>query len=138
MATASVPSGTILADHLQKCSHLSNEIKVMQKKQSFSIIKQLMPALKVNIIIVHLKWAGINCIILTWWQIYIKYQSFLLCISSTGHTEQKIASSQISTRLWLGVFNIQTLFKLNHQGNRSTPTTTFYQNAPTFFKNKSL
>jgi hypothetical protein len=30
-----------------------------------------MPALKVNIIIVHLKWAGINCIILTWWRIYI-------------------------------------------------------------------
>jgi hypothetical protein len=34
-------------------SHLSNEIRVMQKKNSFSIIKQLMPALKVNIIIVH-------------------------------------------------------------------------------------
>ena len=30
MATASVPSGTILAVHLQKCSHLSNEIRVMQ------------------------------------------------------------------------------------------------------------
>jgi hypothetical protein len=29
-ATAGVPSGTILAVHLQKCSHLSNE--VMQKK----------------------------------------------------------------------------------------------------------
>ena len=54
MATAGVPSGTILAVHLQKCSHLSNEIRVMQKKKNFSIIKQLMPALKVNIIIVHL------------------------------------------------------------------------------------
>ena len=57
MATAGVPTGTILAVHLQKCSHLSNEIRVMQKKKekkkSFSIIKQLMPALKVNIIIVH-------------------------------------------------------------------------------------
>jgi hypothetical protein len=31
MATASVPSETILAVHLQKCSHLSNEIKVMQE-----------------------------------------------------------------------------------------------------------
>jgi hypothetical protein len=31
MATASGPSGTILAVHLQKCSHLSNEIRVMQK-----------------------------------------------------------------------------------------------------------
>jgi hypothetical protein len=51
MATAGVPSGTILAVHLQKCSHLSNEIRVMQNKLSFSIIKQLMPALKVNIII---------------------------------------------------------------------------------------
>jgi hypothetical protein len=30
MATACVPSGTILAVHLQKCSHLSNEIRVMQ------------------------------------------------------------------------------------------------------------
>jgi hypothetical protein len=30
MATAGVPSGTILAVHLQKCSHLSNEIRVMQ------------------------------------------------------------------------------------------------------------
>jgi hypothetical protein len=43
MATTSVRSGTILTVHLQKCSHLS----------SFSIIKQLMPALAVNIIIVH-------------------------------------------------------------------------------------
>ena len=33
MATAGVPSGTILAVHLQKCSHLSNEIRVMQKKK---------------------------------------------------------------------------------------------------------
>jgi len=30
MATAGVPSGTILAVHLQKCSHISNEIRVMQ------------------------------------------------------------------------------------------------------------
>jgi hypothetical protein len=30
MATASVPNGTILAVHLQKCLHLSNEIRVMQ------------------------------------------------------------------------------------------------------------
>ena len=30
MATAGVPSGTILAVHLQKCSHLTNEIRVMQ------------------------------------------------------------------------------------------------------------
>ena len=29
IATAGVPSGTILAVHLQKCSHLSNEIRVM-------------------------------------------------------------------------------------------------------------
>ena len=42
-----------MAVHLQKCSHLSNEIRVMQKKNSISITKQLMPALKVNIIIVH-------------------------------------------------------------------------------------
>ena len=33
MATTGVPSGTILAVHLQKCSHLSNEIRVMQKKK---------------------------------------------------------------------------------------------------------
>jgi hypothetical protein len=46
MATAGVPSGTILAVHLQKCSHLSNEIRVMQKKKNFSIIKHLMPAPK--------------------------------------------------------------------------------------------
>jgi hypothetical protein len=44
MATASVPSGTILAVHLQKCLHLSNEIRMMQKKYNFSIIEQLMPA----------------------------------------------------------------------------------------------
>jgi hypothetical protein len=30
MATAGVPSGTILAVHLQKCLHLSNEIRVIQ------------------------------------------------------------------------------------------------------------
>jgi hypothetical protein len=30
MATAGMPSGTILAVHLQKCLHLSNEIRVMQ------------------------------------------------------------------------------------------------------------
>jgi hypothetical protein len=33
MATAGVPSRTILAVHLQKCSHLSNETRVMQKKK---------------------------------------------------------------------------------------------------------
>jgi hypothetical protein len=32
IATAGVPSGTILDVHLQKFSHLSNEIRVMQKK----------------------------------------------------------------------------------------------------------
>jgi hypothetical protein len=53
MVTTGVLSGTIMAIHLQKCSHLSNEIRVMQKKLIFSIIKQLIPALKVNIIIVH-------------------------------------------------------------------------------------
>ena len=31
MATAGVPSGTILAVHLQKCFHLTNEIRVMKK-----------------------------------------------------------------------------------------------------------
>jgi hypothetical protein len=31
MATAGMASGTILAVHLQKCSHLSNEIRLMQK-----------------------------------------------------------------------------------------------------------
>jgi hypothetical protein len=30
MATAGVPNGTILAVHLQKCLHLSNEIRVIQ------------------------------------------------------------------------------------------------------------
>ena len=55
MATPGVPSGTILAVHLQKCSHLSIEIRVMQKKKkSFSTIKQLMPAHKVNNIIKQL------------------------------------------------------------------------------------
>jgi hypothetical protein len=48
MATAGVPSGTILAVHLQKCWHLSPK-----NASSFSIIKQLMPALAMNIIIVH-------------------------------------------------------------------------------------
>jgi hypothetical protein len=33
MATAGVPSGTILAVHLQECSHLSSEIRVMPKKR---------------------------------------------------------------------------------------------------------
>ena len=33
MATAGVPSGTILAVHLQECSHLSSEIRVMPKKE---------------------------------------------------------------------------------------------------------
>jgi hypothetical protein len=32
MAIAGVPSGTILAVHLQKCLHLSNEIRMMQQK----------------------------------------------------------------------------------------------------------
>jgi hypothetical protein len=31
MVTGGVPSGTILAVHLQKCLHLSNEIRVMEK-----------------------------------------------------------------------------------------------------------
>jgi hypothetical protein len=31
MATTGVPSGTILAVNLKKCSHLSSEIRVMQK-----------------------------------------------------------------------------------------------------------
>ena len=43
-----MPSETILTVHLQKCSHLSNFLA-----SSFSIIKQLMSALAVNIIIVH-------------------------------------------------------------------------------------
>jgi hypothetical protein len=77
LSLAGVPSGTILAVHLQKCSHLSNEIRVMQKKLSFSIIKQLMPAHhncsplvccfqnntpRVNNYDVHLK-CSINCIL---------------------------------------------------------------------------
>jgi hypothetical protein len=33
MATAGVSSGTILAVHLQKCSHLLNEIRVMQNNR---------------------------------------------------------------------------------------------------------
>jgi hypothetical protein len=40
MATAGVPSGTILAVHLQKCSHLSNEIRVIEKnlhRKTFTI-----------------------------------------------------------------------------------------------------
>jgi hypothetical protein len=37
MATGGVPSGTILAVHLQKCSHLSNEIRVMQICLTFMI-----------------------------------------------------------------------------------------------------
>jgi hypothetical protein len=37
MATAGVPNGTILAAHLQKCSHLANEIRVMQKKNKVSV-----------------------------------------------------------------------------------------------------
>jgi len=49
MATAGVRSGTILVVHLQKCSHIINFFFA----SSFSIIKQLMPALAVNIIIVH-------------------------------------------------------------------------------------
>jgi hypothetical protein len=31
-AIAAVSSGTILTVHLQKCPHLSNEIRVMEKK----------------------------------------------------------------------------------------------------------
>jgi hypothetical protein len=31
MATGVLPSGTFLAVHLQKCSHTSNEIRVMRK-----------------------------------------------------------------------------------------------------------
>jgi len=41
MVTAGVPSGTILAVHLQKCSHLSNEIRVMQKKIEFQYNKTI-------------------------------------------------------------------------------------------------
>jgi hypothetical protein len=41
MATAGVPSGTILAVHLQKCSYLSNEIRVMQKKIEFQYNKTI-------------------------------------------------------------------------------------------------
>jgi hypothetical protein len=41
MATAGVPSGTILAVHLQKCSHLSNERRVMQKKIEFQYNKTI-------------------------------------------------------------------------------------------------
>jgi hypothetical protein len=37
MATAGVPSETMLAVYLQKCSHLSNEIRVMQKKNRVSV-----------------------------------------------------------------------------------------------------
>jgi hypothetical protein len=33
IAIAGVPSGTILAVHLQKCLHLSSEIRVMQEKK---------------------------------------------------------------------------------------------------------
>jgi hypothetical protein len=41
MATAGVPSGTILAVHLQQCSHLSSEIRVMQKKIEFQYNKTI-------------------------------------------------------------------------------------------------
>jgi hypothetical protein len=41
MATAGVPSGTFLAVHLRKCSHLSNEIRVMQKKIVFQYNKTI-------------------------------------------------------------------------------------------------
>jgi hypothetical protein len=49
MATAGVPmaSGTILAVHLQKCSHLSNLFCIEFQ------YNRTMPALAVNIIIVH-------------------------------------------------------------------------------------
>ena len=55
MATAGVPSGTILAVHLQKCSHLSNEIRVMEKKKKieFQYNKTINACTRVNIIIVH-------------------------------------------------------------------------------------
>jgi hypothetical protein len=36
MATAGVPSGTILVVHL-KCSHLSNETRVMQKRHTAGV-----------------------------------------------------------------------------------------------------
>jgi hypothetical protein len=36
MATAGVPSGTILAVHLQKCSHLSNEISLKSDGKKFA------------------------------------------------------------------------------------------------------
>jgi hypothetical protein len=50
MATAGVPSGTILAVHLQKCSHLSKKICI-----EFQYNKTINA---VNIII-----TGINCIL---------------------------------------------------------------------------
>jgi hypothetical protein len=39
MATAGVPSGTIMAVHLQKCSHLSSELRVMQNNIEFQYNK---------------------------------------------------------------------------------------------------
>ena len=78
MATASVPSGTILAVHLQKCLHLSNEIRMMQKKYNFSIIEQLMPALKVNMFTLS---AGINCILIDTWVVFYSTKMYILFYS---------------------------------------------------------
>jgi hypothetical protein len=41
IVTAGVPSGTILTVHLQKCSHLSNEIRVMQFQYNKNIVSAL-------------------------------------------------------------------------------------------------
>jgi hypothetical protein len=44
MATAGVPSGTILAVHLQKCSHISNEIsdgKIFASQNLYDIFSDL-------------------------------------------------------------------------------------------------
>jgi hypothetical protein len=43
MTTVGVPSGTNLAVHLQKCSHLSNEIRVMQKKIELQLFSEATP-----------------------------------------------------------------------------------------------
>jgi hypothetical protein len=69
MATAGVPSGTILAVHYTKNiaqQSLITLFQVMRKVSSYSI--QLMPALKMNIIIVHpwdVVFPRIKCNILT-------------------------------------------------------------------------
>jgi hypothetical protein len=46
MAPTGVLIGTILAVHLQKCSHLSNELRVMQKK---NCLPALIHGLKIGI-----------------------------------------------------------------------------------------